>query len=227
MELSVIIVNYNVKHFLEQCLISVIKAMKGIQGEIIVVDNNSVDGSIDLINQKFKDIVLISNKENTGFSVANNQGIKIAKGENILLLNPDTVVQEDTFTKCLEFLDNNQDAGALGVKMYDGNGRFLPESKRGLPTPGVAFYKIFGLSAIFPQSRIFGKYHLGYLSMNENHKVDVLSGAYMLIRKKVLDEVGLLDETFLCTAKILTFSYRIKKRRIRKLLLLQNKDYSL
>ena len=191
MELSVIIVNYNVKHFLEQCLISVKKAMKGIQGEVIVVDNNSVDGSIDLVNAKFKDIVLISNKENTGFSVANNQGIKIAKGDNILLLNPDTVVQEDTFTKCLEFLDNNQDAGALGVKMYDGNGRFLPESKRGLPTPSVAFYKIFGLSAIFPQSRIFGKYHLGYLSMNENHKVDVLSGAYMLIRKKVLDEVGL------------------------------------
>lgn len=211
MELSVIIVNYNVKHFLEQCLISVKKAMKGIQGEVIVVDNNSVDGSIDLVNAKFKDIVLISNKENTGFSVANNQGIKIAKGDNILLLNPDTVVQEDTFTKCLEFLDNNQDAGALGVKMYDGNGRFLPESKRGLPTPSVAFYKIFGLSAIFPQSRIFGKYHLGYLSMNENHKVDVLSGAYMLIRKKVLDEVGLLDETFFMYGEDIDLSYRIKK----------------
>ena len=211
MELSVVIVNYNVKHFLEQCLISVKKAMKEIQGEVIVVDNNSVDGSIDLINAKFKDIILISNKENTGFSVANNQGIKIAKGENILLLNPDTVVQEDTFTKCLEFLDNNQDAGALGVKMYDGNGRFLPESKRGLPTPSVAFYKIFGLSAIFPQSRIFGKYHLGYLSMNENHKVDVLSGAYMLIRKKVLDEVGLLDETFFMYGEDIDLSYRIKK----------------
>lgn len=146
MELSVIIVNYNVKHFLEQCLISVKKALDGIEGEIIVIDNNSVDGSLDLLNQKFKDLVVIANKENTGFSVANNQGIKIAKGENILLLNPDTVVQEDTFIKCLEFLDNQPDAGALGVKMYDGNGRFLPESKRGLPTPSVAFYKIFGLA---------------------------------------------------------------------------------
>ena len=211
MELSVIIVNYNVKHFLEQCLISVKKALKGIDGEIIVVDNNSVDGSIDLINQKFKDVVLISNKENTGFSVANNQGIKLAKGENILLLNPDTVVQEDTFIKCLEFLDNHKDAGALGVKMYDGNGRFLPESKRGLPTPSVAFYKIFGLSAIFPQSRIFGRYHLGYLSMNENHKVDVLSGAFMLIRNKVLDEIGLLDETFFMYGEDIDLSYRIKK----------------
>ena len=146
MELSIIIVNYNVKHFLEQCLISVKKALNGIEGEIIVVDNNSVDGSLSLINEKFKDVVLISNRKNTGFSVANNQGIKIAKGENILLLNPDTVVQEDTFVKCLEFFDSHQDAGALGVKMYDGNGRFLPESKRGLPTPSVAFYKIFGLA---------------------------------------------------------------------------------
>jgi GT2 family glycosyltransferase len=211
LELSVIIVNYNVKHFLEQCLISVKKALDGIEGEIIVIDNNSVDGSLDLLNQKFKDLVVIANKENTGFSVANNQGIKIAKGENILLLNPDTVVQEDTFIKCLEFLDNQPDAGALGVKMYDGNGRFLPESKRGLPTPSVAFYKIFGLAAIFPNSRIFGKYHLGYLSMNENHKVDVLSGAFMLIRKKVLNQIGLLDETFFMYGEDIDLSYRIKK----------------
>ena len=196
MELSVIIVNYNVKHFLEQCLISVKKALVGIEGEIIVVDNNSVDGSLNLINNKFSEIVLIANKKNTGFSVANNQGIKIAKGSNILLLNPDTVIQEDSLRKCLEFFDKNKDAGALGVKMYDGNGRFLPESKRGLPTPSVAFYKIFGLSSLFPNSKTFGKYHLGYLSQNENHKVDVLSGAFMMIRKKVLDEVGLLDETF-------------------------------
>ena len=208
--ISVIIPTYNREKLLR-------RAIQSVQGqsyenwEIIVVDNNSVDGSIDLINQKFNDVVLISNKENTGFSVANNQGIKLAKGENILLLNPDTVVQEDTFIKCLEFLDNHKDAGALGVKMYDGNGRFLPESKRGLPTPSVAFYKIFGLSAIFPQSRIFGRYHLGYLSMNENHKVDVLSGAFMLIRNKVLDEIGLLDETFFMYGEDIDLSYRIKK----------------
>ena len=211
MELSVIIVNYNVKHFLEQCLISVNKALAGIESEIIVVDNNSVDGSLNLINNKFNEVVLIANKKNTGFSVANNQGIKIAKGSNILLLNPDTVIQEDSLRKCLEFLDNNEDAGALGVKMYDGNGRFLPESKRGLPTPSVAFYKIFGLSTIFPNSKTFGKYHLGYLSENENHKVDVLSGAFMMIRKKVLDEVGLLDETFFMYGEDIDLSYRIKE----------------
>ena len=211
MELSVIIVNYNVKHFLEQCLISVKKALVGIEGEIIVVDNNSVDGSLNLINNKFSEIVLIANKKNTGFSVANNQGIKIAKGSNILLLNPDTVIQEDSLRKCLEFFDKNKDAGALGVKMYDGNGRFLPESKRGLPTPSVAFYKIFGLSSLFPNSKTFGKYHLGYLSQNENHKVDVLSGAFMMIRKKVLDEVGLLDETFFMYGEDIDLSYRIKE----------------
>jgi GT2 family glycosyltransferase len=211
LELSVIIVNYNVKHFLEQCLISVKKALVGIEGEIIVVDNNSVDGSLNLINNKFSKIKLISNKKNTGFSVANNQGIKIAKGNNILLLNPDTVIQEDSLRKCLEFFDKNEDAGALGVKMYDGNGRFLPESKRGLPTPSVAFYKIFGLSSLFPNSKTFGKYHLGYLSQNENHKVDVLSGAFMMIRKKVLEEVGLLDETFFMYGEDIDLSYRIKE----------------
>ena len=211
MELSVIIVNYNVKHFLEQCLISVKKALAGIEGEIIVVDNNSVDGSLNLINNKFNEVVLIANKKNTGFSVANNQGIKIAKGSNILLLNPDTVIQEDSLRKCLEFFDKNKDAGALGVKMYDGNGRFLPESKRGLPTPSVAFCKIFGLSSLFPNSKTFGKYHLGYLSENENHKVDVLSGAFMMIRKNVLDEVGLLDETFFMYGEDIDLSYRIKK----------------
>ena len=211
MELSVIIVNYNVKHFLEQCLISAKKALEGIEGEIIVVDNNSVDGSVNLINKKFSDVVLIANKKNTGFSVANNQGIKIARGNNILLLNPDTVIQEDTLRKCLEFFDKNEDAGALGVKMYDGNGRFLPESKRGLPTPSVAFYKIFGLASLFPNSKTFGKYHLGYLSENENHKVDVLSGAFMMIRKKVLNEVGLLDETFFMYGEDIDLSYRIKK----------------
>ena len=201
MELSVIIVNYNVKHFLEQCLISAKKALEGIEGEIIVVDNNSVDGSLNLMNEKFSDVVLIANKKNTGFSV----------GNNILLLNPDTVIQEDTLRKCLEFFDKNEDAGALGVKMYDGNGRFLPESKRGLPTPSVAFYKIFGLASLFPNSKTFGKYHLGYLSENENHKVDVLSGAFMMIRKKVLNEVGLLDETFFMYGEDIDLSYRIKK----------------
>ena len=211
MELSIIIVNYNVKHFLEQCLKSVYKALNGIEAEIIVVDNNSVDGSLNLIGEKFKEVILVSNKKNSGFSVANNQGIKMAKGNNILLLNPDTIVQEDTFIKCLEFLDNHKDAGALGVKMYDGNGRFLPESKRGLPTPIVAFYKIFGLAYLFPQSKVFGNYHLGFLSKNKDHKVDILSGAFMMIKKEVLEKVGLLDEAFFMYGEDIDLSYRIKK----------------
>ncbi len=212
MELSIIIVNYNVKHFLEQCLNSVYKATNGIEAEIIVIDNNSVDGSLNLIREKFKDVILVSNKKNTGFSVANNQGIKMAKGNNILLLNPDTVVQEDTFIKCLEFLDNHKDAGALGVKMYDGNGRFLPESKRGLPTPLVAFYKIFGLAYLFPQSKVFGNYHLGFLSKNEDHKVDILSGAFMMIKKEVLEKVGLLDEAFFMYGEDIDLSYKALKK---------------
>lgn len=209
LELSVIIVNYNVKHFLEQCLISVQKAIQGIDGEIIVVDNNSVDGSTQLINEKFGDVQLIANTENTGFAVANNQAIKLSKGKFILLLNPDTIVQEDTFVKCLEFMDGNSDAGALGLKMFDGNGQFLPESKRGLPTPSVAFCKIFGLSALFPKSKVFGQYHLGYLSKDENHVVDVLSGAFMLIRRDTLKKVGLLDEAFFMYGEDIDLSYRI------------------
>ena len=135
----------------------------------------------------------------------------IAKGEHILLLNPDTVVQEDTLLKCVEFLETNENAGALGIKMFDGKGKFLPESKRGLPTPSVAFFKIFGLSSIFPKSKIFGQYHLGYLNKNENHEVEVLSGAFMMIKKKVIEKVGNLDETFFMYGEDIDLSYRIKK----------------
>ena len=209
MKLSVIIVNYNVKHFLEQCLHSVYKAAKGIETEIFVVDNNSVDGSAQLIREKFPDLHFIENKENVGFSRANNQAIKIVNGKYILLLNPDTVVEEDTFSKVIEFMEKHPDAGGLGVKMIDGKGAFLPESKRGLPTPWVAFYKMFGLSKLFPNSRKFGKYHLSYLSENEIHSVDVLAGAFMLMRKETLDKVGLLDETFFMYGEDIDLSYRI------------------
>jgi GT2 family glycosyltransferase len=211
MKLSVIIVNYNVKYFLEQCLHSAIKALKNIDGEIIVVDNNSVDGSCGMMHEKFPEIKLIENKQNTGFSYANNQAIKISKGEYSLLLNPDTVVEEDTFEKVVSFMDENPDAGGLGVKMIDGNGNFLPESKRGLPSPMVAFYKIFGLSALFPKSKIFGRYHLGFLDNEEIHEVDVLAGAFMLLRKKTLDEVGLLDEDYFMYGEDIDLSYRITK----------------
>ncbi|MDF2448685.1 MAG: glycosyl transferase family 2 [Bacteroidota bacterium] len=210
-KLSVVIVNYNVKHFIEQCLFSVLKASEGINTEVFVVDNNSVDGSVTLIKEKFPQIHLIVNKTNTGFSVANNQALRCATGDYILLLNPDTVVQEDTFKKILNFMDAHPDAGGLGVKMLDGQGNFAPESKRGLPTPAVAFYKMFGFSRLFPKSRRFGKYHLSYLPENEINEIDVISGAFMLIRKSVLDKIGLLDETFFMYGEDIDLSYRIKK----------------
>ncbi len=211
MKLSVIIVNYNVKHFLEQCLYAVVKAAKGIETEIFVVDNNSVDGSVQLIREKFSDINIIDNKENTGFSKANNQAIKRATGEYILLLNPDTVVEEKTFSKVLDFMDKHPDAGGLGVKMIDGKGNFLPESKRGLPTPWVAFCKVFGISALFPKSKLFGQYHMGYLNENDIHEVDVLAGAFMLLRRETLEKTGLLDEAFFMYGEDIDLSYRITR----------------
>lgn len=209
MKLSIVIVNYNVKHFVEQCLHSVFKALKGIEAEVFVVDNNSVDGSTVLIREKFPQVRLIENKVNAGFSKANNQAILQSKGEYVLLLNPDTVVQEDTFTKTLAFMDSHPEAGGLGVKMVDGKGNFLPESKRGLPTPAVAFYKIFGLSKLFPRSKKFGHYHLTYLDKDKIHAVDVLSGAFMLLRKTVLDRTGLLDEDYFMYGEDIDLSYRI------------------
>jgi GT2 family glycosyltransferase len=208
-KLSVIIVNYNVKHFLEQCLQSVFLALKNIPSEVFVVDNQSVDGSVELVREKFPNVILIANKDNVGFSKANNQAIRIAKGEYILLLNPDTLVEEDTFSKTISFMDTNSETGGLGVKMVDGTGEFLPESKRGLPSPAVAFYKIFGLSKLFPKSPKFAQYHLGHLSKDETNEVEILSGAFMLMRKSVLDKVGLLDETFFMYGEDIDLSYRI------------------
>ena len=210
-KLSVIIVNYNVCHFLEQTLLSVRKAIVGVDAEVLVVDNNSVDGSVEMVKAKFPEVLLILNKKNTGFSQANNEAIKKAKGEYVLLLNPDTVVEEDTFTKCCSFMDKHPEAGALGVKMLDGKGNFLPESKRGFPTPWIAFYKIFGLSTLFPKSRKFGHYHLGFLDPDQTNEVEVLSGAFMFIRKKALDETGLLDEDFFMYGEDIDLSYRILK----------------
>jgi len=211
MKLSIIIVNFNVKYFIEQCLYSVFKAIKTIDSEIWVVDNNSVDGSCSMIKSKFPSVKLIENKENVGFSKANNQAIRLSEGEYILLLNPDTIVEEDTFAKIINFMEQNPNAGGLGVKMIDGKGRFLPESKRALPTPEVSFYKIFGLSKLFPKSRRFAQYHLGYLSNDEVHEIEILSGAFMFMRKTVLDKIGLLDENFFMYGEDIDLSYRIIK----------------
>ncbi|MAW65952.1 MAG: glycosyltransferase [Flavobacteriales bacterium] len=211
MKLSVIIVNYNVQHFLEQCLQSVFKATQNIEAEVWVVDNNSVDGSIAMVKEKFTNVKLVASKDNLGFSKGNNLAIKQSKGEYTLLLNPDTLVEEDTFEKVIRFMDSNPIAGGLGVKMVDGKGNFLPESKRSLPTPSVAFYKIFGLSSLFPKSKRFGKYHCGNLDKNKNHEIEILSGAFMLMRKEALDKVGLLDEDFFMYGEDIDLSYRLIK----------------
>jgi GT2 family glycosyltransferase len=211
MKLSVIIVNYNVSAFLEQALASAVKAMRGIEGEIFVVDNHSVDNSVAMVKAKFPQVKLIVNQDNVGFAKANNQAIRISTGEYVLLLNPDTLVEEDTFSKCIDFMDATPDCGGLGVKMVDGQGRFLPESKRGIPYPSASFYKLFGLSKLFPKSKKFGAYHATYIGEDETHEVEVLAGAYMMMRRSVLDEVGLLDEDYFMYGEDIDLSYRILK----------------
>lgn len=209
MKLSVIIVNYNVRAYLEQCLRTVFEALKGIEGDVFVVDNLSTDGSVEMVREKFPQVRLIANRENVGFSRANNQAIRESDAEYVVLLNPDTVVEEEVFRKVIAFLDAHPKAGGLGVKMIDGTGRFLPESKRGLPTPAVAFYKIIGLTRLFPRSRVFGRYHLGHLPESEAAPIEILSGACMFLRKRTLDEVGLLDESFFMYGEDIDLSYRI------------------
>ena len=177
-ELSVIIVNYNVKHFLEQCLYTVLAAARGIETEIIVVDNHSSDGSMLYLPPKFPTVQFLENKENTGFAKACNQGLAMARGRYILFLNPDTIVPEDCFVQCLQFLQSTPRAGGLGIRMIDGSGKFLKESKRSFPSPLTSLYKLFGLSRLFPRSGIFSKYHLGHLPEHSNNEVDVLAGAF-------------------------------------------------
>ena len=210
-KISVIIVNYNVRYFLEQALHSVMRAVRNMDAEVWVVDNNSVDGSMEMVASKFPSVKRIENKENVGFSRANNQAIRQSNAEYVLLLNPDTVLQDDTLEQCIGFMDFHADGGGLGVRMIDGKGKFLPESKRGLPTPAVAFYKMTGLSRLFPKSRRFGRYHLKFLDEFEVHEVDVLSGAFMLLRSSALEKTGLLDEDFFMYGEDIDLSYRIAK----------------
>lgn len=208
-KLSIIIVNYNVKFFLQQAITAAIKASKNLPVEIWVVDNQSTDGSVEMVAELFPEVKLIANKKNVGFSTANNQAIAQSNSEYILLLNPDTVVAEDTFDKCIAFMDAHPKAGGLGVKMIDGTGVFLPESKRGFPSPSVAFFKTFGFGKIFSKSAFFNQYYLGHLPNNANCKADVLSGAFMLMRNQALEEVGYLDETFFMYGEDIDLSYRI------------------
>ncbi len=211
MKLSVIIVNYNVKLYLEQCLRSVEKAAKTIQYEIIVTDNNSSDGSIEYLRTRFPKVVFIENKDNVGFAKANNQAIRIAKGEYVLLLNPDTIVAESTLLDCISFMDSHPDAGATGVRQLKADGSFALESRRGIPTPFTAFCKMTGLCKLFPKSRVFGKYYMRYLDVNEPNEIEAMSGAFMFIRRSTLDESGLLDEDFFMYGEDIDLSYRLLK----------------
>ncbi len=211
MELSVIIVNFNVKYFLEQSLCSVIKAGKNIDKEIIVVDNHSTDGSREFLLSRFPSVKFLWNNANLGFAKANNQALSIAKGAYILFLNPDTIVPEDCFENSIRFFESHADAGALGIRMIDGTGKFLKESKRAFPSPLTSLFKLSGLTKLFPHSKTFARYHLGHLAENENHEVDVLAGAYMMVPKKVLDITGSFDETFFMYGEDVDLSYRIQK----------------
>lgn len=211
MQLSVVIVNYNVKYYLEQCLESVLRSASGLQVEIFVVDNLSTDGSVAYLRERFPGVCFIENKENVGFAKANNQAIRLSSGKYVLLLNPDTIVTEHTFSDFLSFMESHPEAGAVGAYMLRTDGTFAPESRRGLPTPFVAFCKMTGLTSLFPYSRIFGRYYMRYLNEREVNEIEVVSGACMLLRREALDKAGLLDEDFFMYGEDIDISYRILK----------------
>ncbi|HRN78794.1 MAG TPA: glycosyltransferase family 2 protein [Ferruginibacter sp.] len=211
MELSVIIVNYNVRHFLEQCLHSVQRACEGIRAEIIVVDNQSTDGSENYLKSKFTHIDFRWNNQNVGFAAANNNALASARGKYILFLNPDTLLPEDCLHQCMDFMKQADAPGALGVRMIDGSGQFLPESKRGKPTAMASLFRLSGISYLFPQSPRYAAYYAGHLSDQENHVVDVIAGAFMMVEKKVLEEVGGFDTSFFMYGEDIDLSYRIQQ----------------
>jgi len=209
--LSILIVNYNVKYFLEQCLCSVKKAIEKLDAEVIVIDNNSSDGSFDYLNLKFPWVKFILNTKNLGFSKANNLGFSHAKSKYVLFLNPDTIVAEDSFEKCILFMESHLRAGAMGVRMIDGSGRYLKESKRGFPSLWVSFCKLSGLEYLMPHSKLFGGYYLGHLNENRTQVIDAISGAFMFVRKEVFDKTGSFDEQFFMYAEDIDLSYRMQQ----------------
>jgi N-acetylglucosaminyl-diphospho-decaprenol L-rhamnosyltransferase len=211
MVLSVLIVNYRVRYFLELCLHAVEKALSGLDAEVIVIDNHSADGSVEFLRPLFPGVRFIVNPENTGFAHANNQALEHAKGEYILFLNPDTILPEDIVPHCLSFLRSTPRIGGLGLRMIDGSGRFLKESRRGFPSPWVAFCKLSGLTALFPRSRAFSTYYLGFLPETGTHPAPVLSGACLWVSRAVLDEVGSFDSSFFMYAEDIDLSYRLEQ----------------
>ncbi len=211
MDLSVIIVNYNVRQFLENALISIYRATEGIEAEVFVVDNASDDGSVEMIRSKFPQVHLIANKANVGFAKGNNVALKQTTGRYLLLINPDTIVQEDTFKVMMRFFDENPDVGLAGCKILNPDGTLQLPCRRSFPTPWVAFTKIFGLSNLFPKSKLFGRYNLTYLSEDETYEVDAVSGSFMFLRRETYDCVGGLDETFFMYGEDLDWCYRVSK----------------
>lgn len=218
LKLSVIIVNYNVKYYLDQCIRSVLRAFEEMNtpAEIIVVDNHSADGSVDYLEQRYPQklfpmVRFVRSAHNLGFARANNIAIRQSRGEYVLLLNPDTIVGEDALKASVDFMDVHEDAGAVGVRMLGAQGRRAMESRRGLPTPMVSFFKMLGFCNRWPHHRLFGKYYMGYLPWDEPSQIEVVSGAYCMLRRKALDEVGLLDEDFFMYGEDIDLSYRVLK----------------
>ena len=202
MKLSVVIVSYNVRELLTACIDSVVKAAEGIDSEVFVVDNKSVDDTIEVISRDYPWVHLINNKENQGFSKANNIAIRQAEGEYVLLLNPDTVVAEGTLRGAIEFMDQHPEAGGAGVRMHNADGTLAPESRRAVPTPMVAARKMLGFTK---------RYYMSYLSWDEPGQIEVISGAFMLLRRKAIDQVGMLDEDFFMYGEDIDLSYRLLK----------------
>ena len=209
-DISIIIVNYNVRHFLRRTVESIYASdIAGLSIEIFVVDNASIDGSVEMVTSQFSDVHLIANQDNVGFSTANNQAIAQSKGKYVLILNPDTVIEEHTLGICHAYMERHMEVGAVGVRMIDGSGNFLAESKRAIPTVWNSFTKLSGLSSWFPKSSLFNGYALGHLSENDTHKIDVLCGAFMFVRRAAIDKVGMFDERFFMYAEDIDWSRRI------------------
>lgn len=211
MKISVIIVNYKVPDYLHQCLLSIEKASAMYDTEIFVVDNASGDNSVQMIKTLHPNVICIENKDNLGFSKANNIAMRKASGEYLLVINPDTFVSEHMIEECVKFMDCHPEAGATGVSMYDAAGKFAPESRRAIPKPATAFYKLIGLCKRFPKNKRFGRYYLGYLDRNEPAEIEILSGACMFIRHAALQKAGLFDEDYFMYGEDIDLSYRILK----------------
>lgn len=206
-KVSVIIVNYNVKHYISQCVDSVLLAAEGLDVEIIIVDNHSADGSVPYLRKQYPNVRIMASSHNLGFSRANNIGIKRSNGDFILLLNPDTIIEKDTLRDCLNFMSEHDECGALGVCQRNPDGTRAMESRRGLPTPMTSFYKMSGLTAKFPHSRRFAKYYMSYLPWDEINEIEVISGAFFFGRREAIIKAGMLDEDYFMYGEDIDLSY--------------------